>query len=1482
MSSKNKQKKKCYNNSFPNSNEKIKVDNNKNNIKFIKRTLENNTHEVIGDTKIKNITSWRKSEQKFLKNLIFNILSLGILHIISLFYPKLYLKLYCSQRECKECDFFLVEDIYGELTLCKNIHKKSNNKYYNSDITKSNVTYSTLINYQNKRENYITKNLTYSFNYKSITYEYNDETNEIIPVYMNISKMTNKGIINFFCEGLSTENIVKQFKERYGKNEYYINLNISYFYFQKIEKNYFIFIILLKLLDLTSKDYMSMIISLLIIIIIITVEYIIVRKNLYEIYKKEFSLDGGKNKIKVKRRYKLLNNSKFYYEINNHDLLPGDIIYLKLNDFVPCDCLILEGECLVNENNLTGNLDTFKKTPLKNNNEQFNYKLNKINILYHGMKIVKICSKLNEGYISALCINIGANTYKANLFSNILYMFERKKEYKKMYELFGEGRNKIIFLMIFILSFSILLGAFYVYYIGIFYDFGSKTILRNLFTSIAKVLCRSCMTTYFLISSIIYITSIIHLKNENIICFDKSKLICSSTINTIFFGKTGTLCENDFEINGYHPIYKNSHKSNNMTYKTFKFEQSKELNSQLFQYYKDYLYKKQINNQNFDTNHPFKGDIKKTNNDKIMKGASKYVCLFLECLLSCNNIEKIDSEIFGNPIETEIFNNLRWNIKPYNYNNENKEENKLNDKSSFSKINNNNIDSNIDNNNIFYDKFSNLINRNITDIYPNNYYKITESIKNEIREKSNSKILEKINNNKKNNDQKSEYTFTNISNYIKNNIYKTNNKTYKLRILKRFIKLGTLNSSAIVYNYITKELRFMTKGIPEDIINKCDINTLPKNFENIICRYRKMGFIIITCASKIINIDEYNDSSSIDDYMYNLTFCGFITLKNKLKREVINSIKELRQFGCNLIISTGDNVYNTLSVGFESKIIENKNIFCFDKDSKNRIIITEIYNIKKQNDKDENNTKSNSSSSLDKNSKIKEDFLLFKNQGIKKNNNNNINIDIQNNESKELYYENKKGINNFSFIRGNINRKVRATKNVLDYDQNKENEINMNCPKLLFNFSESNENNNEKKIDQYSRVSNSNFSNKISFNNILQKKQKKKSIVKSIGLESNMEKNIQSNNELSNYRNLKKFYYYPKIFEEYKDLAENCIYCVSGKLINFLYKNKEKKYCKLLLEKIHQLAKIFFSMSSLDKSITIDYYREYPDSCICTIGECQSDSDAIITSNIGINLKAPKNQNTILCHFYSVDSSILSIKNIIREGRSVNENILLLKLSSVLYSMILNSYIICCFIRKTEVINVQLDFLEINFFIMSVTAYTVQYDNSKSSNPLIQNKRLFNCHYITQIIGIFIIKFISIYMQCNFFIGNDYSLTPEEVNRIFCSYYFIFCIEQLFSTVFIFNLIYFYRKSPFTNIFFIVINLLQLIYCIILLTLNNSNFKYDFFNITNFEFIEDIIDSFDDNNKMTCFKYLIIDFVCSLVYSRIIYFIFGRLAQSKF
>jgi magnesium-transporting ATPase (P-type) len=250
----------------------------------------------------------------------------------------------------------------------------------------------------------------------------------------------------------------------------------------------------------------------------------------------------------------------------------------------------------------------------------------------------------------------------------------------------------------------------------------------------------------------------------------------------------------------------------------------------------------------------------------------------------------------------------------------------------------------------------------------------------------------------------------------------------------------------------------------------------------------------------------------------------------------------------------------------------------------------------------------------------------------------------------------------------------------------------------------------------------------------------------------------------------------------------------------------------------------------------------------------------------------------MLCHFYTEDASILSIKKIIREGRAINENIILLKISSIFYTFVINSYIICCFIRHTDVIINQLNFLEIGFLILSISAFTGETDDNKKTNQLIRNKKLYVGHYIAQIGGLFFFKALAIYMHGKFFIGNT-ELNSKIIDKIYCSFYFIFCIEQLFFTVFVLNLISFYRKDSISNIFYNLSNILLLIYFIILNILTSSNYKYDFLNITFFDYNENIVDSHGENNRIKCSFVCIIDFSITIIYSRVVYYVFDNLAK---
>ena len=1423
-----------------NSKEEKHLENDEYTIKIYKRTIENNTHEAIEDTKIKKVTSWRKSKSKFFQSLILNILSLGIIHIISLFYPNLYLKLYCKKREPKECDYFLVEDIYGKLTLCKKIHKKDKainnmNINFSSDNSKEIIMSSYLSNNSANKIKNITKNLTYSFIYRSITYEYDEIKNEIIPVYMNLVNLTCRDIFNYFSEGLSSEGIVKIFFNRYGKNEYRLNFRMIYLYFVRIELPNLIIIIIISIIELLLSDFISFITKIGIIVILILVEFIYLQINVFNKYKREYTLDGEMDKIGVKRAHKFDKKTELFYLIDNLDLLPGDIIFLKSGDIVPCDCILLEGKCMANSNNLTGNLSMFLKVSLENKDAPFNYELNKENILYHGMKIVKSYSNLKQEYISALCINTGANTYKANLISNAIYFFERKREYREPYKFFGKERLTDIYIIIALFIGSIIIGLIFIFIImdnvSDILNFKDKNTRKLLIIILLRLICKSFMPIYYLIHSIIILLGILSLKKENVNTFEKSKLLCSNDLNTLFLSKTGTLCEDKFEINGFHPISLNPHNPNNLIFGNYNKNQDKEMNFLLKKYYKDYLSK----NKEFriDSNKTLsKFDINNNNNNKLNSEKIKMKCweystLFLESLLSCNNLEKNGMEIFGNSVDSEIFKIMKWDIK---------------------------TDSNIPANN---SGKINTTEKAINDIFPNDYYKITESTKKEgliIRKSSinfsnfiSSKTLEELNNHR---DSLS-------TNKIEEDILQNNFDSYKLRIYKKFIKEGAFSSSSITYNFLTKELRFNTKGIPEEILEKCNSTTIPENFDKLISAYRRKGFNIILCASKKINMEFYNDFDDEDKYMHDLTFYGFVTLKNKLKREVVYALNDLKLLNMNFIISTGDDIYNTLPVGFESTILENKDIYSFDKDEiKNRIVIKKIYNLYSiDSAKNEENDEKNLNQTFG-----------------------NIN-----------YFDRYSKISNNYFSKSS-NKKLKSSKMMFDSENNlnilKENLTGLVTPKGKSIKKE--KDNNKNSFSTYRSFYNDHSKNPLRFSsNQLGKKSKFSKTSKNLDfLRGNLSR-LASNKftvnssfiEGINDKN-EKLYYYQGIFDEHKELTEDCIYCVSGNVFNFLYKNKNKNQAKNLLTLINKKCRIFYNMTSLTKSQVIDYYREFPNNSICTIGQCQSDIDAIITSNIGINLQSPKNLNTILTHFYSPFSDLLIIKKIINVGRAVKENYLLMKISCSLYTLMINSYIICCFIRQMDVIQGQLNGLEIAFIFLTMTAFISPVDINKGTNYLFQNGKLYFLHNIFQIAGLIIIKAFGIYFHSYTFSINEF-LERKDQDKIYSTFYFLFCIEQLFSTIFVLNLFCFYRKTWLLNTKFIIISLVILLYFVIVLTLSNSNYNVDIFNILYFEFFENLVDAYDENNKFNFCLICLIDFSLSIVYSRVVYFVFNKLSSNN-
>ena len=1621
------------------SNLEINISKNKNSatinyeLNFIRRTTDNYTHEELSDKKIKTITSWRKSQKKFLSALILNILTCGILHLVSKCYPKLYLKLYCNICSPKYSDFFLVEDIYGNFKICHTKKEKNNlsvkdfqkmdmlSKSYmclfpswNSKSANINIASDNSHNNHSDQFVSINNNPIIRFAYNSRIYEYDEERQAVVPLFLNLAGKTNKNIIDIFSEGLSSQYLSKKMEERFGKNEYRLNVDLISVYFNRIERVLIIYSVLCGCLEFLGKDLFSTVLLLAIIGIYYFSRKIMRYKLLKPYNKNDFTIDGEKSyRPKVKRKYlfqksnenkrksmketekyeynsidrksiskniynnmseKIIDEKKDdnyknyeYTEINNSELLPGDIIYLEEGDYVPCDGIILEDSCIISETKLNEKIGSTYKTFLKYSNNIFDYKSNVRNILLHGMKIINIYKKYNrhKKYLTVLCINTGFNTYKANQLTNISFFFERNENYNKMYKMLS-GQRLFFFisvLIIFILSISATttIFALKIKSKGLTYILSEETslddisfnpfkksnssqtktieelkslanteegkkalkkliIMKYLYNYLLRLLIKCFMPIYFVILSIILLINVYNLYKINIFSYEKMRLHFASRINTIFMSKIGVLCDSHYEIEGYHCAYQ-SPKTSAISILTYYEEQLKDFGNIILSYYSN------INNKNENS----------VTLDNPNKAPNKYSVWFLECLLCCNNLIRIGQYLKGDLIETKFFNKMKWEIKI-------SEDNDLTDHEKYIFLlskNNSNINHNNgeclsqhskdkeENNNIkdkptYYgsDKEEKYIYHRIIDLFPQNYYRMKDKrnlayqklisgfkyyLSNKIlKRKSRANTVSVINSNNS----------KIISDSMNNNpiIQDLSNfkcSSYKLRIYKKFITRHSLFSSVIVYNFLLKTLRFMTKGSPEKILPHCVISSLPDDIYKTISNYRKEGYIIIICASKKLDLYSYVDINDENYYMNDLIFCGFISLKNKANKEAKKAVKELSNMGCDIKISTGDNAMNSIGTGFEVGLLDNnKKIFILDFDERRKqIYISNIYRPtsfdfeilerieeKKKLIKKSKYIKKLKGSELFMNKKNKEDFS---NNQIRSpiNKIDSYGINIKSNAintpklNRPFNAKNKKSAllkNNF-FSRSNSRILLNEGSNNDSFISSERTPVLSNCPTTKTSDIDSKNNTSFLNNSNRSKTTNNNMYNKLT------NKKRNQRMNTNVSLENqytfeNSKKNLYSNStiildiegeEIQKEEFIKKYFSNICYFStsSLKELEKDCILCVSGKAFHFILENKAQAQYSSLLNILLKNVKIFFSMKSIDKSFLIDYYRDFPEKITCMIG-CESiDIDSVMASHVGITLKKPTNANMILCHFYLPTKNLMKVKTLIEHSRAVVENNFLLFFSSLFCTTIIETFIGYSFIKSKDVKPGLLRIINIFFYFLLLFGFTNSADNN-SNNKLKRNQHLFPYYIMVHIIGNVIIKVYAIAFFFYLYRENS-QIEESKRNNIYSSYFAILTMNLIFTTLVGFNFVRFYRKNIIDNYLFIFTLIIFMIIILINTCLSKiglATFLTQFFA---FENIKSKSDTFDDRNKLVMFGTIALDLASTIIFIIITQIIFNKKAENN-
>jgi len=215
-------------------------------------------------------------------------------------------------------------------------------------------------------------------------------------------------------------------------------------------------------------------------------------------------------------------------------IVPGDHLPIKIGMKAPCDIIILEGDCLVNEAVLTGESIPVAKCQLPPSDELINLGDSNLqkHIIYGGSTVIR--TRGCKGYVA----KVGFCTLKGQITRNILYpqrtLFKHEKESYK-------------FLAILLAVSLLMMGAYFVYAFAIIVSPLStyKMVFMSLDILLISIppglpLCLLVGVTF----------AVKKLRRRDITCLRPFLVNAAGRVQTVCFDKTGTLTNTSMNFTG--------------------------------------------------------------------------------------------------------------------------------------------------------------------------------------------------------------------------------------------------------------------------------------------------------------------------------------------------------------------------------------------------------------------------------------------------------------------------------------------------------------------------------------------------------------------------------------------------------------------------------------------------------------------------------------------------------------------------------------------------------------------------------------------------------------------------------------------------------------------------------------------------------------------------------------------------------------------
>ncbi|KAK1148276.1 hypothetical protein N8T08_010085 [Aspergillus melleus] len=281
-------------------------------------------------------------------------------------------------------------------------------------------------------------------------------------------------------------------------------------------------------------------------------------KNLIDIHQKsalELLLDETMSRLRSISLFecdiRVLRNS-FWRSVPSRELVPGDVFEFSdpsLNQ-VPCDCILLSGDCIVNESMLTGESVPISKTPLTDdalsyldlNASSVHPNIAK-NFLFSGTRVIRTRRPQNvdddEAIALAIVVRTGFLTTKGALVRSMLFP---KPSGFKFY--------RDSFRYISVMGVVALLG-----FVASFVNFVRLGLSWHLIIVRALDLITIVVPPALPATLTIGINfALSRLKNHKIFCISPQRVNIGGKLDVVCFDKTGTLTEDGLDVLGVRTV----------------------------------------------------------------------------------------------------------------------------------------------------------------------------------------------------------------------------------------------------------------------------------------------------------------------------------------------------------------------------------------------------------------------------------------------------------------------------------------------------------------------------------------------------------------------------------------------------------------------------------------------------------------------------------------------------------------------------------------------------------------------------------------------------------------------------------------------------------------------------------------------------------------------------------------------------------------